>query len=332
VAAQYLAGEPYSQNPAFTDAGQQLVRWKSAYYQDALIARDAARGLEVPMFFVYGWTDQAVSPVQATSLIGKLKGADRNWPITLILADIGHTGQNKLSDWDAIHQRMRAFLDHYLLGHRWDAEPAVSAQVATCDGSSGAVINAHSLQDLATNQLNLASNTVQRTSWVPPGQPANYPLGCPPVPAPGTEAAWRWPIPTARTLVGLPQVRLSVQVTGTDADIMTRLWDVDPATGQRALVTRGVYKYRGQGGAATVSFAMLGAAWTFPAGHLIELEVAQDDLPLFSPDNLPSAVEYDAVTLNLPVVEAEDSGGNPDTTSLGERHFQTRRRSSPRSG
>jgi hypothetical protein len=114
VASQYLVGEPLAQNPALTDDGQQLVRWKSAYYQDDLIARAAARARKVPFFFVYGWTDELVSPVEATSLVTKLKAADPSWPIQLALADIGHAGQNKLSDWDPIHQgsllRYRAYL------------------------------------------------------------------------------------------------------------------------------------------------------------------------------------------------------------------------------
>jgi dienelactone hydrolase len=98
VASQYLVGEPFAQNPALTDDGQQLVRWKSAYYQDDLIARAAGGARKVPFFFVYGWTDELVSPVEATSLLAKLKAADLSWPIYLTLADIGHTGQNKLSD------------------------------------------------------------------------------------------------------------------------------------------------------------------------------------------------------------------------------------------
>ena len=100
--------------------------------------------------------------------------------------------------------------------------------------------------------------------------------------------------------MGLPLVGLVFSVTGTDADVMVRLWDVDPSVGQRVLITRGEYKYLGTGGISVASFALMGAAWTLPAGHILQLEVAQTDTPLFAPDKLAAAIEYDAVVLALP--------------------------------
>ena len=154
VASQYLVGEPFAQNPALTDDGQQLVKWKSAYNQNDLIARAATRRHKVPFFFVYGWTDELVSPVEATSLIGKLKAADPSWPINLALADIGHTGQNKLTDWDPIHQRLQAFLDQYLRNRPGAAIPPVSARVTTCDTTFGAIVEANSVISMAMPSQN----------------------------------------------------------------------------------------------------------------------------------------------------------------------------------
>ncbi len=100
--------------------------------------------------------------------------------------------------------------------------------------------------------------------------------------------------------MGLPLVGLVFRVTGIDADLMARLWDVDPKAGQRVLITRGGYKYHGSGGVAVAAFALMGAAWRVAAGHVLQLEVAQTDTPLFAPDMLPSAIESDAVALALP--------------------------------
>jgi hypothetical protein len=300
VASQYLVGEPFTQNPALTDDGQQLVKWKSAYYQNDLIARAATRSHKVPFFFVYGWTDELVSSVEATSLISKLKAADPLWPINLALADIGHTGQNKLSDWDPIHQRLRAFLDQYLRSGSAAATSPVSARVTTCDTTVGATVAANSLPELAPGRRVLFSTTIQRTSWTPPAQSVNSPFGCTPVPADPGAAGWTWPVSEPVTIMGLPLVGLVFRVTGTDADVMVRLWDVDPSVGQRVLITRGEYKYVGTGGISVASFALMGAAWRLAAGHVLQLEVAQTDTPLFAPDKLPAAIEYDAVLLALP--------------------------------
>jgi hypothetical protein len=88
--------------------------------------------------------------------------------------------------------------------------------------------------------------------------------------------------------MGLSLVGLVFRVTGSHANVMGRLGDVDPNAGQRVLITRGEYKYHGFGGVAVTSFALMGAAWGVAAGHVLQLEVAQTDTPLFAPDTLPS--------------------------------------------
>jgi dienelactone hydrolase len=300
TASAYLAGEPFAENPALTDAGQQLVRWKSAYYQDDLIAAAARLGREVPFLLVYGWTDEAVSSVDATSLAQKLKDADAGWPVYLTLADIGHTGQNKLTDWDPIHEQMRTFLDNYVRQVSASRLPTVTSRVATCDSSLGAAIQSGTLRDLGPDRKLLLATSMQRTSWTPGAQTVDSPFGCTAVPSDASAPGWTWQITDAFTLTGLPLVQLGFNASGSDADMHVRLWDIDPSRNQRVLITRGVYKYHGSGGISIAAFALMGAAWHLAAGHMLQLELAQTDTPLFAPDRLASSIEYKAVALTLP--------------------------------
>jgi hypothetical protein len=52
-------------------------------------------------------------------------------------------------------------------------------------------------------------------------------------------AAWTWAPHTPATLAGAPVVHVTVGLNGTDGELAARLWDVDPATGKQALITRG---------------------------------------------------------------------------------------------
>ena len=58
------------------------------------------------------------------------------------------------------------------------------------------------------------------------------------------------------------------------------LWDVDPEAETQILVTRGVYQL----GATPlspqeVSVKLFGNGWTFPAGHVIRLELTANEAP-----------------------------------------------------
>ena len=81
------------------------------------------------------------------------------------------------------------------------------------------------------------------------------------------------------TLLGMTHIRADVKVTGHDALLVGRLWDVDPATGHQRLVDRGVVRLRSS---KIVSFDLNGNAYRFARGHQIKLELLgprQPDLP-----------------------------------------------------
>lgn len=115
-------------------------------------------------------------------------------------------------------------------------------------------------------------------------------------------AAWTWPLQGPVTAIGAPVVRLTATLAGTDAELAVRLWDVDPATGQQALITRGVYRLTASaaGQRLQAAFELWPTAWALAAGHRLKLEITPDDSPTWRPDTLPSSITVSNVSLTLP--------------------------------
>ena len=307
------AGEPYrADNPAIAEAAHQLTTWKSPYYQDGLIAADVAGHDEVPVLDVQGWTDSLFPEVEANALVNKLKRADGRWPVSVTVGDVGHAiAQNKASDWQPINAAANAFLDHYvLLGSRTRLASTFSARATTCDATVGALYKAGSWTALARGRLHLAaaggSQATTSAAGDPPGGAETDPVangGTCIMLAPGQSsgvAMWDFPVAASVVLLGAPVVTFGLTLSGTDAEVNTRLWDVAP-DGSRTLVTRGAFRLAGASGPTTVAYPLWGNGWVFRAGHAIRLEAVQNDAPYLRADNLASAITYQSVALDLPV-------------------------------
>jgi len=123
------------------------------------------------------------------------------------------------------------------------------------------------------------------------------------LPANGAMTSWSFPVCSTFTMLGEPELKLGVTIVGTDAELNSRLWDVAPDGGV-TLVTRGVYRWTGSPGTASVSYALLGSGWVFQAGHQVRIEVTQNDAPYMRLDNYASAVQYASINLVLPATSA----------------------------
>jgi len=305
--ARVNAGEPYA-DPLVASAIDQLKTWKSAYYQDALIARTQDL---VPVFDIQGWTDQLFPEVEGVSFANKLRA--HGWPVKLALADVGHPiAQNKAAVWGVLNAQANAFLDHYMMGA---APPALdaSAQVTTCDASGGTIYRQPAWASLAPYRVSFKSKLQQATDSATdqPAGPLAEPIAvaamhagrgaCVVLPAASTSLNGHWDFPVTRpfTLLGEPAVHLAIALRGIDAEIDPLLWDVAP-DGSATLVTRGAYRFVGSPGAATIDLPLQGNGWNFLAGHTIRLEVTQNDAPYLRVDNVASAIVYRSVTLTLP--------------------------------
>src|SRR5207249_12330465 len=109
---------------------------------------------------------------------------------------------------------------------------------------------------------------------------------------------WDFPVAADAVLLGAPVVTFGLTLSGTDAEVNTRLWDVAP-DGSRTLVTRGAFRLAGASGPTTVAYPLWGNGWVFRAGPAIRLVAVHNDAPHLRADNLPSATPYQPVALDL---------------------------------
>ena len=104
------------------------------------------------------------------------------------------------------------------------------------------------------------------------------------------------------TLLGMTHVRADVAVTGHNALLVGRLWDVDPATGHQRLVDRGVVRLRSS---KIVSFDLNGNAYRFARGHQIKLELLGRDSPTYRAANGTFSVTVSKLRVALPTRERQ---------------------------
>ena len=310
------SGEPYDAKTAIADAAAAF-RGKSAYFATRYLSGVSNASIRpVPVLSIQGWTDPLFPPGETLQMFRKVLAADPSYPITIAFGDVGHpNAQNPGPQWTALNALGQAFLDHHVLGVGPPPASQAYAFVTACPAQpSGTATPIQGPWDsLSNGSLALSSSTgVTTTSAADTAADggATDPIansGCltePDSPAPPGVAEWSWPVPAGgATLLGLPDVRVGYALSGTDATVALKLWDVG-ADGTKTLVTRGAYRLStatGDPATGAIDVELFGNCWTFPAGHTIQLEIAQTDAPFLRPDNLPSSIALSSVRLTLPI-------------------------------
>lgn len=356
--AFWQAGEPYDTSDVAGFTAERIAaafRGKAAYHADAYF--DALRAgtlpRKVPIFAAQGWTDHLVIPVQTLQLYRKLKAADPDYPIWMAFADIGHwpaqdpdnandpnnndvdPGNNR--DYMQIRDHLLGlairFLDYYMLG---TGDPP-AARITSLEASYPtpfnpilpAIVSGNDWDETRAGVVKLKGDGSRTTISGPPKLAEEAPAAALPgmngpiVQPAGTYlglSEWSWPVGTGGyTLLGLPRVKLNYVLTGIDATVIAKLWDVDEF-GNRTLVTRGLYRLSVAGGdpqgapgnPAKMSFQLFGNHYKLREGHKVTLELSQTDVPYLRPNKLPSTIEFSNPKLTLPAVEfTNGEGGVP---------------------
>jgi predicted acyl esterase len=298
-----LRGEPYGSDVAAI--------------MDELHANHSSQGLTSarpsPMLIQAGWTDDLFPVGQTLRAYNRVRASDPNAPVSLQLADLGHQrGANHPGDRAAFDTAGLAFFDAWLKrGGAGAPRPgAVTAYTATCPKTAprgGGPYRAASFAALARGTLTIlhaarqavtsrGGDTSLSTRLAPLriDQCAKVAAGV----ARGTAIA------TTRsrgfTLLGLPRVLARVAVTGHNAQLVARLWDVDPARGSQRLVDRGVARVRASG---TLRFTLNGNGWRFARGHLVKVELLGRDAPTYRPSSTPFSISVRNLRVTLPTRE-----------------------------
>jgi hypothetical protein len=309
--ADIQAGEPaFSVNP---DTPTILAQIGGALRSPLTITVPPAAQRK-PIFVIQGFTDPLFPTLQPLTMINHLDSAcSCTYPVWGFLGDVGHSyANNPLDVWTQAHNESNAWLATVLAGQT-PAQPRITADTTRCvPGQTLQTFTSSSFGSISTSQLTFTSAPAQNiaSSNGPTSEgTATDPItsgGCRVIAATTdpNQASYTFNITAAATLVGGPVVSVASTITGTSAELASRLWDLDPS-GNQTLITRSVLRLD-EGTAptttTTLAFELWPNAWQLQCGHQVKLELTQNDLPTWRPDNLTSSIQLSNLRLTLPVV------------------------------
>jgi hypothetical protein len=314
--AAISAGEPAAQaNPLVAQALTQLETYRSPYYLPV-----PPPITQVPVFAAQGLTDPLFPGIQLLQEVNKLTAAYPGYPVWAALGDLGHAyAANPQALWVSVNDEANAFLAAVLAGQQPPLPRFTVTTVGCLPGQPVTTYQVAAFPKLATGVLHLSAPGPATVVNVPSPVPGPEAVETDPIAnggLPGTTggcrvmstttdpgvAAWTWPPGSAVTLAGAPVVRVTVTLNGTDAELAARLWDVNPATGEQALITRGIYRLTAAapGQVQKLAFELWPTAWALGTGHQLKLELTPDDSPTWRPDNLPASMTLTKVSLTVP--------------------------------
>ncbi len=300
-------GEPYD-DASTQEIVELLTRFHSAYYVPPSSRPPA-------LYLASGFTDDLFPVDEVLRFANRTRRRYPGVPLALQLGDFGHQrASNKKPERALLVRSIHRWFDHHLRDLGPPPLEGVTAFAQTCprDADPLGPYRASSFRRLAHGRLKLRSAEVQTVSSSG-GDPAVGAAidpasgggdGCVTVAAeraPGTAVYSREVTKRALTLIGAPVVKADLAVSGTQptsSQLASRLWDVDPETGTKRLVARGLYRPES---ATRQRWYLHPAAWKFKPGHTIELELLGNDAPYARPSNDPFEIEVANLKLRLPL-------------------------------
>jgi hypothetical protein len=302
------AGDPYEGDPIVAQARNELTEFRSSYYQEDGWATQTS-GRKTAIFGIQGWTDDLFPADEALRQREYLKQLDAGWPVEVALADVGHPrARSKPGTWRWLNTRAFRFLRAHIRGSH-EQQTGVSSEQTTCGSGPG-----RRLRGLGLRTLTIPFALGGTLTWLGgTGDPDGFetdpvvgfvrdPDRCRVSEAPqwtGRYTALSQPLASSATYLGIGSVRIPYTLLGgTTATLHARVWDVAPS-GRAVFVDRGTYRLDLPAG--TLELPLFGNHWRFLAGHRIRLDLAQVDEPFLRRSNVPSAINFAAPALTLPV-------------------------------
>jgi hypothetical protein len=321
-----IQGSAYVQ-PTGGDLSADIALWKQAIDEGRVTSRARAildnaydfhgvaslTGTPAPLLIQQGWTDALFPVPQALGAYHRLLRASPSFPVSLQIADLGHSpGGSHAQDNAAFDAQGIAFLEAWLLGRGTKPAPgSVTAYTMSCPKdapSGGGPFTATRFSKLATRQFRVVTRSRLRVTSR--GATAARAEELAPVSGEGSDLCnTHRPDPRSRakvsvrspgmTLIGQPVVRGRAVVRGSYPGLVARLWDYDPRTRTQRLITRGVYRLRG--GVQRFTFRLDGNGWRFARGHRVILELLGRDAPTYLPSPGRFTVSLSNLRFSLPV-------------------------------
>ena len=306
------SGEPY------TDPLAMEIFDEISSHHEAM-SLPIPQGGAAPLFISNGFTDDLFPVDEGLRIVNRLRALSPTTPIRQLYMDYGHArGQNKKADTDRLELRIEQWFDHYLKGEGTAPAQEVEALTQTCptETPSGGPFTAPTWGDLHPGELRLESpdggtltsgggdETVGRT--IDPIAGAGACATTADEDAPGS-VTFRFPAAGAGgyTVLGSPTVLADLAVTGENAQIASRLWDVSPE-GRQTLIARGLYRPEPSGRQV---FQLHPGAFEVAEGHLLKLELLGRDQPYGRASNGAFEVAVTNADVRIPLAEKPGAAG-----------------------
>jgi fermentation-respiration switch protein FrsA (DUF1100 family) len=317
---RFKAGDPY------TDASiNGIVGLLSTFHSSFGIEHSVEPS---PLLIQSGWNDDLFPVDEALRYYERTRAQYPGDPISLYLADIGHSrSQNKAADEAAFNKRLEAWFAHYLKGEGAAPSSSVEALTTTCPSSAasegpfkaadwaGLQPGEIRLQTTGSESITHGTNAEEEAGTISSGTfdpilGAGNPCVALPEELVANEHAIEYgtgPLPAGgATLMGSPTIVAEVESPSPNSEIAARLFDVSPE-GEDRLIARGLY--RPEGGSQQMVFQLHPQAYHVPAGDEIELELLPSDFPYGRFSNLQTDVTVSNLELRLPVMDKPGSLG-----------------------
>lgn len=309
-----FAGEPYDDSPTVREAALRLITERSALF----MPKDKGNPV---ILSIQGFTDVAFPASQSLNMYNLLnRNRAKPYPINMYFGDFGHPiAQNKAAETAHVDKLVRRWFDHYLKGEGKAPKRGVQARTTRCDdtGQPGALFKSKTWSGLQSGELPVGltpSGTTLDTAVDDPragvvkpidtqGGPYDVCRVTSEPPAEGNIAAASEALAGPVTMLGLPIVSFAADPSAADMYVSARLWDVN-GSGEHTLVDRGVFRLQSDDPQQAL-FKLFGNAYTFEAGHTIELELTANDTRSFLAPNADGTIEISDLSLSLPVANPE---------------------------
>ncbi len=305
---RFKEGEPYV-DEVTQDAATKLLSKRSAYYVKT-------KRFKTPVLALQGFTDNIFPGIEAIRMVNKLQDTSARYPVRLYAGDIGHqVASNKAAEVAYGNDLVNTWFDHYLKGKGKNPSKIVEARLQDCyntgPADSGDLYRAGSWAELIGTSEIVVDGALGGTLDAAVSESGSHktelhPLLSEPCPstdtavADGNLAVDSSPLESDLTMLGSPEVSFDALPSQQDMYVGLHLWDVDPATSTQKLVTRGVYRL-GSTELQTIISQLNANGWTFPAGHVVRIELTANDAPAMLPPSAASGtILISDVDLSIP--------------------------------
>ena len=306
------AGEPYD-DAASQDLLTQIQNFHSVYYLQQGLRH---RRRPAPILAYNSWLDDLFPPDEVLRYRNQVLS---RWPhsefAVLFAAGPGHPRAPLGGTTPDLAGLQTQFFSHYLKHSGPLPDLRVRTYTQNCGGSTTAgPFNTRTWRAQHPGEVRLSSAASQTFSGLG-GNPAIAAAidptpaslahsGCVTQPGALEPNTANYNLPAAQgagyTLIGSPTVIARLAVSGANAQVDARLWDVAP-DGTESFVDRGTF--RPQAGTHTVVFQLHPNGWHFAAGHVARLQLLGRDAPFARASNGTFTVGVSNLQLRLPVHE-----------------------------